>query len=64
MKSHLRRVKVSETCVLSEKDLILARAGLFDHDGHGLVICLMFCAKENASTALCMDEVNGNQTEE
>ena len=30
---------MSETCVLSERDLILARAGLFDHDGHGLVIC-------------------------
>ena len=34
VREHLREVKVSQTCVASEKELILARAGLFgDSDG-------------------------------
>ena len=62
IKSHLRSVKVSQTCVSSEKDLILARAGLFEHDGNGLVICpkhraelgVMFCAKRK-----CLHPLHG-----
>lgn len=40
VKEHLREVKVSQTCVVSEKELILARAGLFgDSDGCDFTIC-------------------------
>lgn len=39
VKSHLRNVKVSQASVSSEKDLILARAGLFDEAGDDLTIC-------------------------
>ena len=40
VKEHLREVKVSQTCVASEKELILARAGLFgDSDGRDFTIC-------------------------
>ena len=40
VKDHLRKVKVSQTCVQSEKELILARAGLFsESDGRDFTIC-------------------------
>ena len=40
VREHLRAVKVSQTCVASEKELILARAGLFgDSDGRDFTIC-------------------------
>ena len=40
VREHLREVKVSQTCVASEKELILARAGLFgDSDGRDFTIC-------------------------
>ena len=39
VKSHLRQVKVSQTTVATEKNLILARAGLFDEDGATRTIC-------------------------
>ena len=39
VKEHLREVKVFQTCVASEKELILARAGLFgDSDGRDFTI--------------------------
>ena len=40
IKEHLRDVNVSQTCVVSEKKLILARVGLFeDDDGRDFTIC-------------------------
>ena len=40
VKDHLRKVKVSQTCVASEKELILARAGLFsESDDCDFTIC-------------------------
>jgi len=37
---HLRKLKGSQTCVASEKELILARAGLFgESDGCDFTIC-------------------------
>ena len=40
IKEHLRDVKVSQTCVSSEKQLILARVGLFlDSDDRDFTIC-------------------------
>lgn len=40
VKDHLRKVNVSQTCVSSEKELILARAGLFsESDGRDFTIC-------------------------
>ena len=40
VREHLREVKVSQTCVASEKELILARAGLFgDSDSRDFTIC-------------------------
>ena len=40
VREHLREVKVSQTCVASEKELILARTGLFgDSDGRDFTIC-------------------------
>ena len=40
VREHLREVKVSQTCVASEKKLILARAGLFsDSYGRDFTIC-------------------------
>ena len=40
VREHLREAKVSQTCVASEKELILARVGLFgDSDGRDFTIC-------------------------
>jgi len=39
IKSHLRQVKLAQSSVSSEKDLILWRAGLFDEDGLDMTIC-------------------------
>ena len=39
VRSHLRQVKVSQTTVSTEKDLILARVGLFSDDGATRTIC-------------------------
>ena len=39
IKAHLRTVKVSQTSVLTEKDLILARTGHFNEDGNKMTIC-------------------------
>ena len=39
VKPHLRKLKVTQTCVSSEKDPILARVGLFGEDGSGFTIC-------------------------
>ena len=38
--AHLRQISAAQTCVSSEKDLILARVGLFDEDGRDFTICL------------------------
>ena len=41
IKEHLRDVNLFQTCVSSEKKLILARIGLFgDYEGHDFTICL------------------------
>lgn len=37
--AHLRQVSVSQTSVSSEKELILARVGLFDEGGRDFTIC-------------------------
>ena len=37
---HLRQISVVQTSVYSEKELILARVGLFDEDGRDFTICL------------------------
>ena len=39
IKSHLRQLKVAQTSVFSEKDLILARVGLFDLEGNNMTVC-------------------------
>ena len=39
VRAHLRQLSVAQSCVASEKELILARAGLFDEDGTTLTIC-------------------------
>lgn len=37
--AHLRQISVSQTSVSSEKELILARVGLFDEGGRDFTIC-------------------------
>ena len=45
-KKHLRDVDVSQTCVSSEMELILARIGLFgDYEGRDFTICLKYRAQ-------------------
>ena len=39
IKSHLRQLKVAQTSVRSEKDLILARVGFFDVMGDDMTVC-------------------------
>lgn len=39
VKPHLCRLNVSQSSISSEKDLILARAGLFEEEGNSLTIC-------------------------
>ena len=39
IKSHLRQLKVAQTSVGSEKDLILSRVGLFDQQGDDMTVC-------------------------
>ena len=39
IKSYLRQLKVAQTSVVSEKDLILARVGLFDLEGNDMTVC-------------------------
>ena len=39
VRSHLRQVKVSQTTLSTEKDLILAQDGLFGDDGATRTIC-------------------------
>ena len=36
---HLKSVKVSSSSVVSEGELILLRAGIFDDDGKGMTVC-------------------------
>ena len=44
IKSHLRQLKVAQTSVRSEKDLILARVGLSDEMGDDMTVCPKHCA--------------------
>ena len=37
--AHLRQISVAKCCVSSEKELILARVGLFGEDGRDFTIC-------------------------
>ena len=39
LSSHLRQLKVVQTSVGSEKDLILARVGFFDEMGNDMTVC-------------------------
>ena len=39
IRSHLRQLKVSQTSVVLEKHLILARAGFFDLEGNDMTVC-------------------------
>ena len=39
IKCHLRQLKVAQTSLVSEKDLILARVGLFDLEGNDMTVC-------------------------
>ena len=39
IKSRLRQLKVAQTSVRSEKDLILARVGFFDEMGNDMTVC-------------------------
>ena len=36
---HLRTVNVSQTSILTEKDLILAHSGHFEEEGLGMAVC-------------------------
>ena len=38
VKAHLRGLQTAESCVASERELILARVGLFDKKGEDMVI--------------------------
>jgi len=65
VKEHLREVKVSQTCVASEKELILARAGLFgDSAGRDFTICLKHRAKLGVGfrpSRKCQHPLHGNR---
>ena len=39
VKAHLRKLQTSQSCVASERELILACVGLFDEEGEDMVIC-------------------------
>ena len=39
VRMHLKNVKVASSSVLSEGELILLRAGIFDADGEGMTVC-------------------------
>ena len=39
IKSKLRQLKVAQTSVILEKDLILARVGLCDLEGNNMTVC-------------------------
>ena len=39
VKAHLRGLQTTQSCVASERELILARVTLFDKKGEGMVIC-------------------------
>ena len=39
VKAHLRELQTTQSCVASERELILARVGLFDEKGEDMVIC-------------------------
>ena len=39
VKAHLRGLQTTQSCVSSERELILARVGLFDEKGEDMVIC-------------------------
>ena len=39
LSSHLRQLKVVQTSVKSEKELILARVGFFDEMGNDMTVC-------------------------
>ena len=39
VKAHLRGLQTTQSCVASERELILARVGLFDEKGEDMVIC-------------------------
>jgi hypothetical protein len=38
VKAHLRELQTTQSCVASERELILARVGLFDEEGEDMVI--------------------------
>ena len=75
IKSHLRQLKVAQTSVRSEKDLILARVGFFDEMGDDMTVCPKHCAALGTwwrlslkclilSLILCMAISDENQKEE
>ncbi|XP_073238611.1 uncharacterized protein [Porites lutea] len=39
VRAHLRELQTTQSCVASERELILARVGLFDEEGKDMVIC-------------------------
>ena len=64
IKSHLRTVKVSQTSILTEKDLILARTGNFDEDGANMTICPRHRAKLGVfwrPSRKCMHPLHGDR---
>ena len=65
IKEHLRDMKVSQTCVVSEKQLILARVGLFgDFDGRDFTICPKHRAELGVRfrpSTKCQHPLHGNQ---
>ena len=68
IKDHLRDVKVSQTSVAFEKELILARVGLFDaSDGRDFTICPKHPAELGVRfrpTTKCQQPLHGNQRRE
>ena len=64
IKSHLRQLKVAQTSVSSEKDLILARVGLFDQEGNDMMVCPKHRAalgKWWIPTLKCYHPLHGNK---
>ena len=60
----MRQLKVAQTSVRSEKDLILARVGFFDEMGDDMTVCPKHCAALGTWWRLslkCYHPLHGNK---
>ena len=64
IRSHLRTVKVSQTSILTEKDLILARTGQLNEDGTNMTVCPKHRAEHGMfwrPSRKCVHPLHGNR---